>query len=160
MSKRQMTKAPEQEHISVQQQDFDLAAEYQALTANNQSDGAVVHFVGLVRDNNLGRQVQALELEHYPAMTSKALSKLVDEARQRWDLGRIRLIHRVGKLSLGEQIVFVGVTSKHRGSAFAACEFLMDQLKTRAPFWKKEHTSEGAHWVAARASDQVKAGDW
>ncbi|WP_229702266.1 molybdopterin synthase catalytic subunit MoaE [Bowmanella pacifica] len=160
MSKRPMTNAPQQNHISVQQQDFDLAAEYQALTANNQSDGAVVHFVGLVRDNNLGRQVQALELEHYPAMTSKALSELVDEARQRWDLGRVRLIHRVGKLGLGEQIVFVGVTSKHRGSAFAACEFLMDQLKTRAPFWKKEHTQQGEHWIEARESDRVKAGDW
>ncbi len=155
-----VAKLQEQDHIAVQNQDFDLALEYQALTEANQSDGAVVHFVGLVRNNNLGRQIQALELEHYPAMTTKALTELVAEARQRWQLGRIRLIHRVGKLSLGEQIVFVGVTSTHRGSAFAACEFLMDQLKTRAPFWKKEYTSEGAHWVAARDSDRVKAGEW
>lgn len=146
--------------IQIQQEDFDMAREYQHLISNNQEDGAVVSFVGLVRDFNQGNDVSGLFLEHYPGMTEKALSDIVSEARKRWQLGRIRLIHRIGQLSLGDQIVFVGVTAKHRGVAFDAAEFIMDFLKTRAPFWKKETTGSGDYWVDAKASDKNKADDW
>ncbi|UAA40553.1 molybdopterin synthase catalytic subunit MoaE [Paraneptunicella aestuarii] len=148
------------DYISVQSQDFDLKTEYQALTEHNQTDGAVVTFVGLVRDFNEGKSVTALHLEHYPAMAERSLQDIVAQARTRWSLGRIRVIHRFGTLSLSEQIVFVGVSAKHRGDAFGACEFIMDFLKTRAPFWKKEQSSEGLHWVDAKQSDANKADDW
>lgn len=156
-----MTEAQsEADFIVVQTEDFSLASEYAALCEDNSSDGAVVTFTGLVRDLNQGQRIISLTLEHYPAMTEKALREIVHEARHRWQLGRVRLIHRVGKLNLSEQIVFVGVSSAHRGDAFAACEFIMDYLKTRAPFWKKEQTVKGEHWVEARHADQQKAQQW
>lgn len=145
---------------SVQEQDFDVGAEYAALLAGNHADGAIATFVGVVRNRNVGQTVSGLYLEHYPAMTEKALDGIIEDARERWALGRIRVIHRVGQLSVGEQIVFVGVTSEHRGNAFAACEFIMDFLKTRAPIWKKEQTADGSHWVEARQSDEDKLTTW
>ncbi len=145
--------------ISVQTADFDVGAEYQAL-AQNSAAGAVVTFVGKVRDMNLGDEVSGLSLEHYPGMTEKALSAICDEAEQRWELGNVRVIHRVGALTAGEQIVFVGVTSAHRSSAFSACEFIMDYLKTRAPFWKKEQLGQSSRWVEARSSDHESAQRW
>lgn len=149
-----------QDRVIVQEQDFDIGQEHQRLTEDASSEGAVVTFCGLVRDNNLGRMVQALHLEHYPAMTQKQLAKIVQDARAKWNLGNVTVIHRVGTLALSEQIVFVGVTTKHRGEAFLACEFIMDFLKTRAPFWKKEITNEGEFWVEARNSDEEKARNW
>lgn len=157
---RQSPGADMQDHIAVQAQDFCVADEYQALCRDNTQDGAVCAFCGLVRDFNQGHVINALTLEHYPAMTTKSLSRIVEQARARWSLGRVRLIHRVGTLNLGEQIVFVGVSSRHRGDAFAACEFIMDCLKTQAPFWKKEHTQHGERWVQANADDQHKADSW
>ena len=145
--------------ISVQQEDFDPGVEYQQL-ANSQSVGAITTFTGTVRNLNLGDQVGGLFLEHYPGMTEKALQALVDEAQQRWTLQAVRLIHRIGQLHPGDQIVFVGVTSAHRKEAFAACEFIMDYVKTRAPFWKKETTPDGDRWVDARDSDQEAAERW
>ncbi|WP_299266408.1 molybdopterin synthase catalytic subunit MoaE [uncultured Psychrosphaera sp.] len=149
------------EMISVQTQDFDMAAEYQALLTNsdgtsNSNDGAVVTFVGLVRDYNQGNYVEGLTLEHYPGMTEKALEGIVLQAKQRWPLGKVRVIHRIGKLALSDQIVFVGVTSKHREAAFEATQFIMDYLKNDAPFWKKEVTNIGERWVEAEDKD-VKA---
>jgi molybdopterin synthase catalytic subunit len=126
--------------ILVQEQDFDLNQEYQWLCENNRQEGAIVHFVGRVREQNQGQHVTGLYLEHYPAMTLKSLQKICAQARVRWQLGKVAVIHRVGQIALSEQIVFVGVTSLHRNSAFAAAEFIMDYLKTQAPFWKKEHT--------------------
>lgn len=146
--------------ISVQTDDFSLDQEYQRLTKDNTSDGAVVTFVGMVRDFNDGSDVDGLYLEHYPGMTEKCLADISNQAKTRWTLGRVRIIHRVGQLDLGDQIVFVGVTSKHRGSAFEACEFIMDYLKTQAPFWKKETTTEGQRWVEAKQTDQDTADKW
>lgn len=146
--------------ISVQTADFDVGAEYAALTANNVEAGAVVVFVGKVRELNLSRQVTGLLLEHYPGMTEKALEEILAEARSRWQLTRCRIIHRIGALGLGDQIVLVGVASPHREQAFAAAEFLMDYLKTRAPFWKKERTQEGDYWVDAQEKDEVSAQRW
>lgn len=146
--------------IRVQADDFSLADEYQALIINNEEDGAVASFCGLVRNKNLGKNVIGLTLEHYPGMAEKALAGIVAQARTRWALGRVTVIHRFGTLSLGDQIVFVGVTSMHRGNAFAACEFIMDFLKTNAPFWKKERTIEGEHWIEARESDSAKTQSW
>jgi molybdopterin synthase catalytic subunit len=146
--------------ISIQQQDFSLDKEYQSLTQGNTRDGAVVTFVGLVRDFNEGSDVNGLYLEHYPGMTQKCLKDICAQAKERWVLGRVRVIHRIGQLDLGDQIVFVGVTSMHRQSAFEACEFIMDYLKTQAPFWKKETTKEGEHWIKAKQSDQNKADKW
>ncbi|HIE5563731.1 TPA: molybdopterin synthase catalytic subunit MoaE, partial [Enterobacter kobei] len=117
-------------------------------------------FTGKVRNHNLGDSVKALTLEHYPGMTEKSLAEIVEEARGRWPLGRITVIHRIGEMWPGEEIVFVGVTSAHRGSAFAAGEFIMDYLKTRAPFWKREATPEGDRWVDARDSDRQAAEHW
>ena len=146
--------------VRVQREDFDVGAELAALSAGNHSVGGVCSFVGLVRDMNPGGEISAMTLEHYPGMAEKALADIVTQARQRWELGRVTVIHRFGALSLGDQIVFVGVTSMHRGNAFAACEFVMDFLKTNAPFWKKERTSDGEHWVAARESDSAKTQSW
>jgi len=149
-----------QTFIGVQQQDFSLEAEYQALCLNNQQDGAVVTFIGLVRDFNQGTQVKSLFLEHYSGMTEKCLESIVEKARGKWQLGRVRVIHRIGQLELAEQIVFVGVSATHRKSAFAACEFIMDYLKTQAPFWKKELSTDGETWLDARQSDQDEANKW
>ncbi len=146
--------------IAVREADFDVGAETAALTAGDLSAGAVASFVGLVRDRNDGSGVAAMTLEHYPGMTEKALAAIVDEARGRWEIKAVRVIHRVGPLLPGDRIVYVGVSSAHRGEAFAACEFIMDYLKTRAPFWKKEDTPDGGRWVDARESDDSAAGRW
>jgi len=146
--------------ISIQSEDFDVGAEYNALTEGDTSAGAVVTFVGRVRDLNLGRGVRGLHLEHYPGMTEKSLQLILDEAASRWDMLRCKIIHRVGDLHLGDNIVFVGVTSAHREHAFAAAEFLMDYLKTRAPFWKKELTEQGSVWVESQEKDAEAAKRW
>ena len=146
--------------IRVQQQGFDPGVEVNALHAANQGIGAVASFVGYVRDFNEGQAVSGMYLEHAPGMTEKALQKIVAEAEQRWSLLRVEVLHRVGWLEPGEPIVFVGVASAHRAAAFEACEFIMDYLKTRAPFWKKEDTAEGARWVDGRDSDLEAAGRW
>lgn len=138
---------------------FDMAEAYRWLAACDE-DGAVVTFTGKVRNHNLGNDVAALTLEHYPGMTEKALQEIVDAARERWPLQRVTVIHRVGELFPGDEIVLVGVTSAHRGSAFSAAEFIMDYLKTRAPFWKREATEQGDRWVDARDSDQQAAKRW
>jgi molybdopterin synthase catalytic subunit len=144
--------------ISVQLEDFDCGAEIAALGAAGV--GAVASFVGLVRGGSGDDRVLAMSLEHYPGMTERALEEILVEARRRWTLHGVRVIHRVGRLLAGEQIVFVGVAAAHRGEAFAACEFIMDFLKTRAPFWKKEETAQGARWVDARESDDLAAQRW
>ncbi|MCG7587810.1 molybdopterin synthase catalytic subunit MoaE [Photobacterium sp. OFAV2-7] len=145
--------------ISVQFEDFSVADEYAKL-AEGTDAGAVVTFIGKVRDFNQGDSVTGLSLEHYPGMTEKSLEEIVDQARERWPLLQTRVIHRVGDLDLGDQIVFVGVSSAHRGAAFQACEFIMDYLKTRAPFWKKEQTPEESRWVDARETDTSAADRW
>ncbi|WP_305463927.1 molybdopterin synthase catalytic subunit MoaE [Photobacterium leiognathi] len=145
--------------ISVQFDDFSVADEYAKLSEGTEA-GAVVTFIGKVRDFNQGDAVTGLSLEHYPGMTEKSLQEIVDQANQRWPLLKTRVIHRVGDLALGDQIVFVGVTSVHRGAAFEACEFIMDYLKTRAPFWKKEQTPEQSRWVDARETDTSAADRW
>ncbi len=147
-------------HINVQTDDFDMATEYRAITQDNVKDGAVVTFTGLVRDFNQGSTVEGLYLEHYPGMTEKMLTDICHQAKETWQIGRVRVIHRVGALALGEQIVFVGVSGRHRGESFQAAEFIMDFLKTKAPFWKKEQATEGERWVEARDSDQEKAAQW
>jgi len=148
------------DRIIVQTADFDHGEEVNLLENENKEDGAVVTFCGRVRNNNLGLDVKGLTLEHYPGMTEKSLQKIVNSARKKWNLGRVTIIHRVGKLLIGQQIVFVGVTCKHRGNAFAANEFIMDFLKVKAPFWKKELTSEGEKWLDSKSSDTNKADEW
>ncbi|WEM43276.1 molybdopterin synthase catalytic subunit MoaE [Photobacterium sp. DA100] len=145
--------------ISVQFEDFSVAEEYSLLSQGTDA-GAVVTFIGKVRDFNQGDAVTGLSLEHYPGMTEKSLAEIVEQARERWPLLKTRVIHRVGDLELGDQIVFVGVTSAHRGAAFEACEFIMDYLKTRAPFWKKEQTPDESRWVDARETDTSAADRW
>ncbi|WP_070967255.1 molybdopterin synthase catalytic subunit MoaE [Vibrio sonorensis] len=145
--------------ISVQSDDFDINALYQTLSSGTDA-GAVVTFVGKVRDMNLGDNVTGLSLEHYPGMTEKALQEIVDSAVLRWPLLRVSVVHRVGDLDIGDQIVFVGVSSAHRGAAFDACEYIMDYLKTRAPFWKKERTSDETRWVESRDTDAEAAKRW
>jgi molybdopterin synthase catalytic subunit len=146
--------------ISVQREEFDAGAEIRAVSRANPKVGGVAAFVGLVRDVNEGVPVAGMTLEHYPGMTEKALERIVAEARARWDVLDCTVIHRVGELRPTDPIVLVVVASGHRGDAFAACEFLMDYLKTRAPFWKKESTPSGARWVEARESDDQAAGRW
>ncbi len=146
--------------VRVQQEDFDLSSEVAQLRAGDARVGAVAAFVGLVRDMNEGAGVSEMALEHYPGMTEKALETIVAEARGRWDLFDALVVHRVGTLQPQDQIVLVAVTSAHRGEAFAACEFIMDYLKTRAPFWKREVTPAGARWVDARESDEGAAARW
>jgi molybdopterin synthase catalytic subunit len=146
--------------VRVQEADFDMGAELQSLTQGRQDVGAVASFVGLVRDANDGSHVHGMTLEHYPGMTEQALEDICTQAHSRWDLQASLVIHRVGKLQPGDRIVMVGVASAHRGEAFAACEFIMDFLKTRAPFWKKEDTPAGGRWVDARASDDTAAERW
>ncbi len=145
--------------VIVQQADFSVADEFQLLTQDN-SDGALVTFVGKVRDLNDGSDVSQLTLEHYPGMTEKVLDELAHNARQRWDVNHITIIHRVGTMNLGEHIVFIGVSSMHRQVAFDACEFLIDFLKTKAPFWKLEATDDGNKWVDARDSDEQATQQW
>ncbi len=146
--------------VRVQTQDFDLSTEVANLRRHTPKVGAVVSFVGTVRDLNDGEHVAEMELEHYPGMTEKALEEIIAEARSRWDLFDALVIHRVGPLKPLEQIVLVAVTSAHRGEAFDACEFIIDYLKTRAPFWKKEQTPAGARWVDARVSDDEAMSQW
>ena len=146
--------------IRVQREDFDVGAEIAALRAGNRRIGAIASFVGTVRELNEGQGVAAMTLEHYPGMTERALEAICAQARERWDLYDVLVIHRYGPLEPGDQIVLVVVASAHRGEAFAACEFIMDYLKTRAPFWKKERTSRGDRWVEARDSDTAAAGRW
>lgn len=146
--------------VRVQQADFDLGAELTAFRAGDPRVGALASFLGLVRDLNDGASVAEMTLEHYPGMTEKALEEIVAEARGRWDIYDALVIHRVGPLKPCDQIVLVAVSSAHRGEAFAACEFIMDYLKTRAPFWKREATPEGARWVDAREADNSAAARW
>ncbi|WP_432453021.1 MULTISPECIES: molybdopterin synthase catalytic subunit MoaE [unclassified Agarivorans] len=145
--------------IKVQQQDFDVGAEYQRL-ATNCHTGSIVFFVGLVRDMNLGEQVDSLHLEHYPGMTEKQLADIVEQAKQRWPIQDANIIHRVGDLEVNQQIVFVGVNSEHRETSFAACQFIMDYLKTQATFWKKERGQQGESWLDARQSDLRATSKW
>lgn len=146
--------------VRVQREDFDSGAEIAALRAGDGRVGAVAAFIGTVRDLNEGSGVAAMTLEHYPGMTEKSLAAICEQARSRWDILDTLVIHRFGELRPTDQIVLVAVTSAHRGEAFAACEFIMDYLKTEAPFWKKESTSAGERWVEARASDDDAAARW
>ena len=146
--------------VSVQTADFDLGAEIARLRQGDGGVGAVCSFIGTVRDRNDGSTVASMELEHYPGMTEKAIEAMIDEAARRFEILGARVIHRVGLLQPQDQIMMVAVTSAHRGQAFQACEFLMDYLKTQAPFWKKEQTPEGARWVDARSSDDAAIARW
>jgi molybdopterin synthase catalytic subunit len=146
--------------VRIQTEDFDLSTEIAALRAGRAGVGAVVSFIGTVRDINQGTGVSSLTLEHYPGMTEKSLQAIVAQAKSRWQLDEVLVIHRVGPLQPLDQIVLVAVTSAHRGEAFEACEFVMDWLKTRAPFWKKEATPQGERWVDARESDDAAAARW
>ena len=146
--------------IRVQTEDFDIGVESASLRRGNAGIGAVASFVGLVRDINNGDGVTGLTLEHYPGMTEKALAAIVAQAEARWDLLDCLVIHRVGELKPTDQIVLVIVASGHRGDAFAACEFIMDYLKTQAPFWKKEQTPQGERWVESRDGDDLAAARW
>ena len=146
--------------IRVQEADFDLTQEMAKLCSHTKGVGAVVNFVGLVRDQNEDRRVEAMSLEHYPGMTERAIAQVVDEASARWRIEAVTVIHRVGHLELGEQIVLVAIASAHRADAFLACEFVMDFLKTQAPFWKKESTSQGQCWVAHCQSDEMALRRW
>ena len=146
--------------VRVQTEDFDVSQEMLLLRQKNPKVGAVASFVGVVRDLNDGDEVSALTLEHYPGMTERSLEEIVSEAKSRWNIYDALIIHRVGTLLPLDQIVLVLVTSAHRGESFKACEFLMDYLKTRAPFWKKEQTSSGERWVDARTADSVAAMRW
>ena len=146
--------------VSIQTQDFDVSQELAALRAGDARVGAVCSFLGTVRERNDGSSVASMELEHYPGMTEKSISAMMDEAQKRFDIFAARVIHRVGLLHPEDQIVFVAVTSAHRWESFKACEFLIDYLKTQAPFWKKELTPEGARWVDARVSDDQALARW
>ena len=148
------------ERVSIRAADFDVAAEVARLRGGDPAVGAVATFIGTVRDMNDGAGVAALELEHYPGMTERAIEAMIDEALKRFDIRAACVVHRVGLLQPGDQIVLVVVTASHRGPAFQACEFLMDYLKTQAPFWKKETTPEGARWVDARSSDDAALARW
>lgn len=146
--------------IRVQREDFDVGAELQALSAGNHRIGGVTSFVGLVRDLSDGSDVRRMTLEHYPGMTEQALQEIEAEARRRWPLEAVTIVHRYGPLDPGDRIVLVAVASSHRDAAFDACRFLMDWLKTKAPFWKLEDTGKGARWVAAKDSDEQAAQKW
>ena len=147
-------------YVRVQEAPFDAGLEIRALTEGRHDVGAVATFIGCVRDLNEGARVTRMRLEHYPGMTERALEEICAEAARRWNLLDTRVVHRVGALDPGEAIVLVAVSSAHRGEAFAACEFIMDYLKTRAPFWKRETTPDGARWVDARDSDDSAAERW
>ncbi|WP_096668308.1 molybdenum cofactor biosynthesis protein MoaE [Polaromonas sp. AET17H-212] len=148
------------DRVSIQTGDFNLAQEIEQLRADDKRVGAVCSFIGTVRDRNDGLNVSSMELEHYPGMTEKAIEAMIDEAMVRFDIFGARVIHRVGLLQPLDQVVMVAVTSAHRGESFQACEFLMDYLKTQAPFWKKEQTPDGARWVDARVSDDAALAKW
>ena len=154
-----------QQRVSIQTHEFDVSAELAALRAGDFRVGAVCSFLGTVRDRNNPAEaqasaVQSLELEHYPGMTEQSIEAMIDAAHARFDIYAARVVHRVGVLQAGDPIVLVAVTSAHRGESFQACEFLMDYLKTQAPFWKKEQTADGAHWVDARVSDDAALVRW
>jgi molybdopterin synthase catalytic subunit len=146
--------------VLIQEADFDLAAELLALRAGNSRVGAMVSFVGLVRDFSHDETIESIYLEYYPSMTEKALNKIIDEATERWNLINVRVIHRIGQLIASDQIVLVATTALHRGEAFAGCEFIIDYLKTAAPFWKKEQTKVGSEWLETRASDVKRMEHW
>jgi molybdopterin synthase catalytic subunit len=146
--------------VKIQSEDFNIATEVAALHAMDKRVGAVCSFIGTVRDRNDGKSVSTMELEHYPGMTESSIEAMIDDAHKRFDIFAVRVIHRVGLLQPLDQIVMVAVTSAHRGESFKACEFLMDYLKTQAPFWKKEVTPEGARWVDARVSDDAALAKW
>ncbi len=146
--------------IRIQEADFDLSAEIANLRKGDRQVGAVVSFLGTVRDMNVGSEVHSMTLEYYPGMTEKALEAIVAQAKARWDIRNTLIIHRVGPLKPEDQIVLVAVTSAHRAEAFAACEFMMDYLKTAAPFWKKEETADGGRWVDARVADDAAMARW
>ncbi|MDB5914159.1 MAG: moaE [Ramlibacter sp.] len=146
--------------VSIQHEDFDVGAEIAALRGADGGVGAVCSFLGTVRDRNDGSDVSAMELEHYPGMTEKAIEAMIDDAFRRFDIRGVRVIHRVGPLKVQDQIVLVVVTSAHRGQSYQACEFLMDYLKTQAPFWKKESTPQGERWVDARVTDDAALKRW
>ncbi|HEY1102888.1 MAG TPA: molybdenum cofactor biosynthesis protein MoaE [Burkholderiaceae bacterium] len=148
------------ERVTIQTQDFNLSDEIAALRAGDKRVGAVCSFIGTVRDRNDGSTVTTMELEHYPGMTERSIEAMIDAAHQRFDIFGARVIHRVGLLQPLDQVVMVAVTSAHRGESFQACEFLMDYLKTQAPFWKKEETPAGARWVDARVSDDAALSRW
>jgi len=147
-------------NVRVQQEDFDISAEITAMRSGNPKIGAIASFVGVVRDVNDGDSVKTMTLEHYPGMTEKAITEIIEQARGRWEVLDTLVIHRVGTLQPTDQIVLVIVASTHRGDAFAACEFIMDYLKTQAPFWKKEVTPQGGRWVDARVTDDKAAQRW
>ena len=146
--------------VRVQSEDFDVGREIADMRAGNPAIGAIASFVGLVRDGNEGERVSAMTLEHYPGMTEKALEAIIEQARSRWDVIDVAIVHRVVELRPTDQIVLVIVAGSHRGEAFAACEFVMDYLKTQAPFWKKEQTPQGDRWVEARTTDDAAAQRW
>ena len=146
--------------VTIQTGDFNLADEVEALRSDDKRVGAVCTFTGTVRDRNDGLSVSSMELEHYPGMTEKAIEAMIDEAIERFDIFAARVVHRVGLLQPLDQVVMVAVTSAHRGESFRACEFLMDYLKTQAPFWKKEHSAAGARWVDARVADDAALARW
>src|SRR5574343_572620 len=151
--------------VRIQTEDFDVGAELVSLRAGDLRVGAVCSFVGTVRDTRAitgvaGDEIRSMELEHYPGMTEKAIEAMIDEAHQRFDFYEARIIHRIGLLQPADQIVFVAVTSAHRGESFKACEFLLAYLKTQAPFWKKEQTPQGAQWVDARVTDDAALARW
>ncbi len=146
--------------VRIQREDFDISTEIAALRAARRDVGAVASFVGLVRDVNEGASVAGMTLEHYPGMTERSIQAIIDEAKSRWGIFEALVIHRIGELRPQDQIVLVIVTGLHRGDAFAACEFIMDYLKTQAPFWKKEQTPQGERWVEARDSDDKAAARW
>lgn len=146
--------------VRIQAEDFNVGREIAQLRRDNPQIGAVASFIGVVRDMNDGERVAAMTLEHYPGMTEKSIAAIIGEARSRWRIYDALVIHRIGRLAPLDQIVLVVVSSAHRGDAFAACEFIMDYLKTQAPFWKKETTADGARWVDSRASDDIAAARW
>jgi len=146
--------------VAVQEADFDVAALQDALLQGGGQEGAVAAFTGYVRTANEGRAVRSMLLEHYPGMTERSIGEILEQAAGRWPLQSVAVVHRVGRLAAGDRIVWVGVAAAHREAAFQACEFVMDYLKTRAPFWKKEEGPEGEHWVDARCSDDARAARW
>ena len=146
--------------IQIQVEDFDVSKELELLRADLPQIGGINVFVGTVRDEHVGQKIEGMVLEHYPGMTEKSLANILDQAQARWQILNATVIHRIGDLRPGEQIVLVAVASSHRGDAFAACEFIMDYLKTSAPFWKKELTPNGAHWVDARITDDERLKKW
>ncbi len=146
--------------VSIQRDDFDVGVELNQLRTQSREIGAIANFIGVVSAQNEGDAVTALELEHYPGMTEASIAAIIEQAQQRWPLLGVRVIHRIGRLDIGAQIVFVGVASRHRQSAFTACELIMDYLKTQAPFWKKEFTEQGSRWLDARSTDTEAAARW